>query len=224
MSALSELSQDLKEYWTLPHHSNPELATKLTEVQTWQKNRMRDTHHDLFSQPKNKPMTDYFLNNLYGGSSLDEVVRQLEKILPKAQKVEKLAPATALDTGTLGVRTAIKSTQLDLAIAQWLLDNNLDVNQSNMHTAYKAVDSADERRQQIEDLRQVCYRSDKYLNSFILQKAFKLTKNKAQKHNLQPLYDFIDSGFSAMKPLKSVSKFIDPFCERELQIIKDVHS
>lgn len=223
MSALSDLNTHIKEYWQLPHHNNPELADKLLQVQTWQKNRMRDTHADLFTQPKNVPMADYFLNNLYGGDTLNEIVSQLEVIIPKAQKVEKLVPKSALETGTLGIETAILSTKLDLVLAQWLLENDLLVNQENLHAAYRAVDNADERRQQIQSLKQVCYGSDKYLNSFILQKGFKMAKNKAYKHNLQPLYNFIGAGFDAMKPLKSVGKFIDPFCARELQIIDEVH-
>ncbi|PNK61556.1 FFLEELY motif protein [Psychrobacter sp. FDAARGOS_221] len=224
MSALSELGVELKQFWQLPHHNNPELAQKLQQVQAWQKDRIRQTHAELFSQPKNKPMAEYFLNHLYGGDTLNQIVSQLERIVPKARKLEKLAPTAALETGTLGVETAITSTKLDLKLAEWLLDNNKDVNADNMHEAYLAVDDEAARRQQIADLKQVCYRSDKYLNSFILQKAFKLAKKQAYKHNLQPLYDFIDSGFAAMKPLKSVASFIDPFCERELEIIKEVHS
>ncbi|WP_296402301.1 hypothetical protein [Psychrobacter sp.] len=223
MSALSDLNVELKQFWELPQHEDAKLATKLTEVQNWQKDRIRKTHADLFSQPKNKPMADYFLTHLYGGDSLNQIVSQLEKIVPKAQKVEKLAPSNALETGILGVKTAITSTKLDLKLAQWLIENDLDVNEANMKKAYVAVDDEVARRQQIEDLKQVCYRSDKYLNSFILQKGFKLAKNQAYKHNLQPLYDFIDSGFAAMKPLKSVGSFIDPFCERELTIIDEVH-
>lgn len=223
MSALSDLSVELKQFWQLPHHNDPKLATKLSEVQSWQKDRIRNTHAELFSEPKNKPMANYFLTHLYGGDSLNQIVSQLEKIVPKARKLEKLAPTAALETGTLGVETAITSTKLDLKLAQWLLENDLEVNETNMHSAYLAVNDEAARRQQIEDLKQVCYRSDKYLNSFILKKAFKMAKKQAYKHNLQPLYDFIDAGFEAMKPLKSVGNFIDPFCKRELEIINEVH-
>lgn len=52
MSALSDLNVKLKQFWDLPHHDNPQLAAKLAEVQNWQKDRIRKTHADLFSQPK----------------------------------------------------------------------------------------------------------------------------------------------------------------------------
>ena len=73
-------------------------------------------------------------------------------------------------------------------------------------------------------LKEVCYRTDKHLNSFMLKKAFGLAKTTAYRHGYQPLYDFIDTGFKAMKPLKSVSDFIEPFCKRELLIVDEVHN
>mgnify|MGYP000402672121 CR=1 FL=1 len=76
----------------------------------------------------------------------------------------------------------------------------------------------------IEDLKTMCYRTDKYLKSFILQKAFSLAKGPAYKYKYQPLYDFIADGFVAMKPIKSIGKFIEPFCVKELQIIDNVHT
>ena len=92
-----------------------------------------------------------------------------------------------------------------------------------MLAAYRTVNESAARHAQINNLKDVCYRTDKYLNSFVLRKAFGLTKGTAYRHGYQPLYDFIDAGFSAMKPLKSVSSFIEPFCERELEIIEQVH-
>lgn len=223
MSALSNLSTYIEEYKQLPHHSNPELAVKLEHVQSWQKDRIRKTHAKLFAERKNQPMADYFLEHLYGGDTLKELTEQLERIVPKARKLEKYAPSSALETGVMGIRTAITSTKLDLNIAKWLLDNNLEVNEQNMLTAYQTVDEPEARREQIRDLKDVCYRTDKYLSSFVLQQAFKLTKKKAYQYNLHSLYDFIAAGFAAMKPLKSVGHFIEPFCERELEIIEDVH-
>ncbi len=58
----------------------------------------------------------------------------------------------------------------------------------------------------------------------MIRKAFGMTKRTAYRHNYQPLYDFIAAGFAAMRPLDSVKGFIDPFCARELEIIKKVHA
>ena len=224
MAALANLQQHLTRFWALPHHENDALNTKLKEVQSWQQARIKRTHSALFEQPKNQLMADYFLTQLYGGDEFKVLAEQLGRILPKAKKLERLAKESALEAGSMGIQAAILAIELDLHLAQWLLAQDLAVNEENMLAAYRAVDEANERRVQINNLKEVCYRTDKDLNSFMLKKAFGLAKGTAYRHNFQPLYDFIDSGFKAMKPLKSVSNFIEPFCERELEIVNEVHS
>ncbi|AMN49148.1 MULTISPECIES: hypothetical protein [unclassified Psychrobacter] len=224
MSALSELQQHLTRYWALPYHDDEALHAKLNDVQAWQRARIQRTHSELFEQPNNKPMASYFLTKLYGGEEFKLLAKQLERILPKAKKLERLAKESVLETGTMAVQAAILAIELDMHLAQWLLEQDLPVNEENMLKAYRAVNEADERRVQINNLKEVCYRTDKYLNSFMLRKAFSFAKGTAYSRGYQPLYDFIDAGFTAMKPLKSVASFIEPFCERELKIIDQVHN
>lgn len=75
----------------------------------------------------------------------------------------------------------------------------------------------------LNSLDKMFYQSDKYLKSFILQKTFALAKPLAYKHDFDALYEFINEGFVAMKPIKSMGDFIEPFCQKELQIIDNVH-
>lgn len=224
MSALVELQQHLNHYWTLPFHEDAELKAKLDEVQAWQRERIQNTHKDLFEQPKNQPMASYFLTQLYGGDKFKQLAEQLQRIMPKAKKLERLAKESSLQTGSMAIQTSILAIELDTHLAQWLLDQNLAVTEENMLSAYRTLDESAARRTQIKTLKDVSYGTDKYLNSFMLRKAFGLTKSTAYRHGYQTLYDFIQAGFDAMKPLKSVSDFIEPFCERELMIIDQVHS
>ena len=224
MSALANLQQHLDRFWALPHHEDAALNKKLNEVQSWQQARIKRTHSTLFEQPKNQLMADYFLTQLYGGDEFKVLAEQLGRILPKAKKLERLAKESSLEAGSMGIQASILAIELDLHLAQWLLEQELAVNEENMLLAYRTVDEAIERRVQINNLKDVCYRTDKDLNSFMLKKAFAMAKGTAYRYNFQPLYDFIDSGFKAMKPLKSVSGFIEPFCERELEVIDEVHA
>lgn len=223
MSALSELEHHLTRYWELPYHDDEVLKARLHDVQAWQRARLERTHADLFEQRQNKAMANYFLTQLYGGEEFKLLAKQLQRIVPKAQKLERFAPAAALETGSMAIYAAILAIELDLHLAQWLVAHDLPVNEDTMLTAYRAVNESEARRDQLDNLKEVCYRTDKYINSFMLQKAFAFAKNTAYRHNYQPLYDFIDAGFIAMRPLKSVSGFIEPFCARELEIIERVH-
>ncbi|BBI67052.1 hypothetical protein PKHYL_12430 [Psychrobacter sp. KH172YL61] len=176
MTALADLQQHLTRFWALPHHENDVLRAKLNEVQTWQQVRIRHTHRALFEQPKNQLMADYFLTKLYGGDEFEILAKQLARILPKAKKLERLAKESALEAGSMGIQAAILAIELDLHLAEWLLDQNLPVNADNMLAAYRAVDEEAERRVQIANLKDVCYRTDKHLNTFMLKKAFALAK------------------------------------------------
>ena len=160
MSALANLQQHLNRFWALPHHEDAALNKKLHEVQSWQQARIKRTHSALFEQPKNQLMADYFLTQLYGGDEFKVLAEQLGRILPKAKKLERLAKESSLEAGSMGIQASILAIELDLHLAQWLLEQELTVNEENMLLAYRTVDEADERRVQINNLKDVCYRTD----------------------------------------------------------------
>lgn len=224
MSILATLQQELANYWQLPFHNQPALEKKLNEVQAWQRQRIHQTHAELLQQPKHQAMAEFLINQLYGGERFKALAHQLNRLAPKVEKLEKFASLSVLETGVLGVQSAVYAVKLDLHLAQYLLAENLVVNEETMIQAYQAVNEITERQQQIHQLKDMCYRADKYLKSFILQKAFALAKPLAYKYHYQPLYDFIADGFVAMKPIKSIGTFIEPFCQQELMIIHQVHT
>lgn len=224
MSAILDLEESLQSYWQMPHHRDPALMSCLVAVQQWQKSRMQGTHKELFSEEKHTKLSAYFLNRLYGGDEFETLARQLERIVPKAKKVEKIVPNKAIETGNFGIRLAVLAVKLDEEIAQYLLKNQLDVTEENMIEAYHASDQKEQREEQMALLSKLCYRLDKYVRSFMLKKAFDLSKGTAYNHGFNALYDFLGEGFDAMKPIKSMAGFIEPFCDAELKLIEQVHA
>ncbi len=47
MSKLAAFDELLQQYKTFNYHDNPVLAQRLQDVQTWLKERMKETHHDF---------------------------------------------------------------------------------------------------------------------------------------------------------------------------------
>ncbi|WP_201582757.1 FFLEELY motif protein [Psychrobacter jeotgali] len=223
MSAFLNLQQHLTRYWALSYHEDSKLNTVLYDVQAWQRIRMQRTHNELFSQPQNHLMANYFLTQLYGGEQFKLLAVQLARILPKAQKLESMVKESALETGSMAIEAAVLAIEMDLNLAKWLVAHDLPATEKNIIIAYSTTDESTARRTQLSNLKEVCYRTDKYLNSFFLQKAFKLAKSTAYRNNYQPLYDFIDAGFESMKPLDSVKSFIDPFYTCELALIEQIN-
>lgn len=224
MRAFLQLQQDLDNFWQLRYHHNASLAHTLNEVQAWQRQRIHRTHHALFSDNNHQAMGEFLIDKLYGGEKFNLLAKQLGRMAEKAEKLEKFIPKTAVETGVGGIQQAILAIKLDLQLASYLHERQLPVNEATMLEAYQAVDAKMAREQQMLELKKMCYQTDKYIKSFMLQKAFALAKSTAYKYKYEPLYDFIAEGFTAMKPIKSVGAFIEPFCAKELQIIDNVHT
>lgn len=229
MSQIQTLVDTLNTYKALPHHTNPTLKTALSQIQAWQKGRLRRTHEALFADDKTAPLTNYLIDKIYGDEEFDTLADQLltagQNALSGSGKLEKLIPENALGAGVLGVQSAVEAVKLDLALAQIHHDHHHSkpIDEALMATLYQTANAKEARLAQIQQIAEVCQRSDKYFNSFILQNAFKLAKNMAYDNGYQPLYDFIGEGLFAMKPLKKIEDFITPFVSAETALIHHIH-
>lgn len=227
MSKLAELDQLLEQYKQLDYHSDPILKQRLNEAQAWLKNRIQDTHHLLFNEPKHQLMAQYFINRLYGGAEFDDLALQIERLLKYAHKAEKIIPENAIKTGLKSVGLAVLAMQLDEQVAKQLLkDYPVDqpIDDEMMRLTLIKVDQAEARQQQLNMLDDLGTSLDKYMRSFIMHTAFKMCKGTASKYKFELMYDFIGEGFLAMKPMKSAANFIARFTEKERLIIENVHS
>lgn len=227
MSKLAPFDDLLKQYYALQYHQDPLILDRLNDAHIWLKERMKRTHSVLFNQPQYHLMAQYFLNRLYGGPDFDPLANQIERLLKYAHKVEKFIPDNAIKTGTKSVRLAVLAMHLDEQIAlQILKDYPIDqpITDEMMRLTLLKLDQKQQRLQQLALLDDLGETLDKYMRSFVIYTAFKMSKNAAHKHNFDLMYEFIQEGFSAMKPMKSAEKFITSFTAVEREIIEKVHS
>lgn len=226
MSKLAHLDDLLIQYHQLPYHNNPALQEKLQQVQAWQKQRIEHTHQAHFSIPSHQLMAQYFLNRLYGGPDFDAVAQQIERLMKYAHKAENFIPENAILTGTKGVKLAILAVKLDVDVAQTLLADypaEQAIDDEMMRVTYLKLDQAEPRLEQMDLLDDLGYNLDKYMRSIIVYSAFKMCKGVAHRHNFQTMYEFMQDGFLAMKPLKSAEHFVKTFTATERDIISRVH-
>ncbi|MGC3818714.1 FFLEELY motif protein [Acinetobacter sp. G11] len=227
MSKLAALDDLLELYYQLNYHQNSEIFRRLQEVQAWQKQRMQATHSKQFAEKQNVLMSEYFLNRLYGGPDFDALAEQIARLMKYAHKAEKLIPENAVKTGTSGVSLAILAVQLDEQVAMQLLEDyhpHEALNDEMMRLTYLKLDQGQSRLRQLDLLDQLGFSLDKYMRSFMVQTAFKMCKGAASKYNFDIMYEFMQDGFLAMKPLKSAEKFVKDFTAVERQIIHKVHA
>ena len=227
MSKLAGLNHLLTEYHQLQYHHDAVLFQRLKQVQAWQKYRMQRTHHTHFSIKNNQLMADYFLNRLYGGTDFDALAQQIERLMGYAHKAEKMIPENAIKTGTLGITLAILAVRLDEDVAQQLLKDyptDTPITDEMMRLTYLKLDQQQDRLQQLSLLDTLGLSLDKYMRSFIIYTAFKMCKGAAQKYHFEVMYEFMQDGFIAMKPLKSAEQFVKHFTAVERDIIAKVHA
>ena len=227
MSKLAALDDLLELYYQLNYHQNPDIFRRLQDVQAWQKQRMQATHSKQFAEKQNVLMSEYFLNRLYGGPDFDALAEQIARLMKYAHKAEKLIPENAVKTGTSGVSLAIFAVQLDEQVAMQLLEDyhpHEALNDEMMRLTYLKLDQGQSRLKQLDLLDQLGFSLDKYMRSFMVQAAFKMCKGAASKYNFNIMYEFMQDGFLAMKPLKSAEKFVKDFTAVERQIIHKVHA
>ena len=227
MSKLAALDDLLELYYQLNYHQNPDIFRRLQDVQAWQKQRMQATHSKQFAEKQNVLMSEYFLNRLYGGPDFDALAEQIARLMKYAHKAEKLIPENAVKTGTSGVSLAILAVQLDEQVAMQLLEDyhpHEALNDEMMRLTYLKLDQGLSRLKQLDLLDQLGFSLDKYMRSFMVQAAFKMCKGAASKYNFNIMYEFMQDGFLAMKPLKSAEKFVKDFTAVERQIIHKVHA
>ena len=227
MSRLAVLDQLLQQYQEFEYHQNPQLKKRLDDAQHWLKQRIKETHQDMFAQPENQLMAQYFINRLYGGPDFDALAKQIERLLKFAHKVENKLPEKAIQTGIKSVSLAHLAMQLDQEVAQQLLadyPSDRDIDDEMMRLTLIKLDQQQARERQLQLLDDLGLSLDKYMRSFMMYTAFKMCKGLATKYNFELMYEFIGEGFVAMKPMKSAAKFIHQFTQVERQIVADVHA
>ncbi len=227
MSKLAVLDELLELYYQLKYHKNQDIFYRLQDVQTWQKQRIQRTHAKQFAEKQNILMSEYFLNRLYGGSDFDALAGQIARLVKYAHKAEKLIPENAIKTGTAGVTLAILAVQLDEEVAIQLLEdypNNPALTDEMMRLTYLKLNQGENRLKQLRLLDELGISLDKYMRSFMVQAAFKMCKGAATKYHFEVMYDFMQDGFLALKPLKSAEKFVKEFTAIERQIVDKVHA
>ncbi|WP_433847376.1 FFLEELY motif protein [Acinetobacter proteolyticus] len=227
MSKLAAFDDLLLQYKAFNYHDDAVLEQRLHDVQTWMKERIAQTHQDFFARPENQLMAQYFLKRLYGGPDFDALAQQIERLLKFAHKVENFVPENGIKTGTKSVSLAVLATQLDEQVAKQLLADypaDTPLTDEIMRQTLVKLDQGDARYEQLRLLDELGLTLDKYMRSTMMYATFKMCKGLAHKYQFDGMYEFIQEGFAAMKPMKSAATFIQTFTEKEREIIDRVHA
>lgn len=208
----------ISHYRAWARHQDETLLAAVTALQQAQIARLRMTHAEELADARYRPITEFFLSEIYTGLDIEELAREIEKALPVATR---MLPDSVMRTAAIAVELNALTGELDEEVALDLLAHGLAASPSDADivAAYRRCGHFDERREQMRLLRELGLGLDRYVRSRLITATFKMAARPARMAGLGGLYDFMGQGFAVMKPMKSVADFLDIFIGREQRIL-----
>lgn len=199
-----------------------ERAERLHRVNEWQAQRLARTHADLLANPRYRAAVEFFLTDLYAPMDFSRRDQDLARISPVLARV---LSEQALHTMGLALEMNVLTEELDAAICDQLAEMGSPepLTEAVYARAYRRCDDADQRRRQIELIREVGEDLDAVVARPWIEKALKMARRPARMSGLGELYDLLQRGFYAFHRMNGSREFLDAIVGRELEIVDRIH-
>ena len=198
------------------------LTAEVEALGSWQAERLRHTHRDLYESPRYREALDFLLEDLYAPRDFTRRDDDIDRIFPY---LIRLSPDSALFTLSQLVELNLLSQKLDLAMAEWLSGElRLDaerirgLDEEDYARAYRACGREVERQRQIDLVDAVGRDLEHYVSNRSLRMALKMMHRPAQMAGLGELYRFISEGVHAFRAMGGVDELLKTITERETRI------
>ncbi|MFZ5757332.1 MAG: FFLEELY motif protein [Pseudomonadota bacterium] len=202
MSAAEDLRHQLDRYRRLRQHSDAAFRARLYALQEFQARRLRHTHAGLVDDPATRDAAMLFLTDIYGGIDLLPMAEEIERALPLATR---LLPDNVLATSATAAGIMTLTQELDEQLATLLFEQRrIETLTAAAYTdAFRAMGRFDDRARQLQLATELGHGLDRYVRSRLVYATFRMARRPAHRYGLGTLYDFLERGFAAMRPLGS---------------------
>lgn len=225
MSTVEVLSAQLQRYKRLKFHQDKPLRLTIGRIQAWQIQRMKTMHQELFDKPEHHALTSFLLNRLYNIQDMKILAQQLNKALGEHIKLDRLLPDSVRQAAEIGFQLAFITIYLDEQLASYFIQHGYyEPTEENMREASLELNHFKLRRKQLILLAQLSTVLHTFSKSILIQAAFKLAKRTAYRRGFNPLYDYLDEGFRAVKATPSAQQFFNSFITQEKTLLLRVNN
>ncbi len=200
------------------------LDPRLELLRIWQSQRLARTYSDMLDHPEFGPACQFFLSDVYAPKDLSERDREFEAL---HELLSRLLPPAMLSLLTTGIAVNEMTNQLDLRLLEVMAKDDGwegEIMEEIYVNAYQACDNLEERQQQIELLAMVLREAGKGAKLPLVGFTLKISKGPAQRVGWQVLYDFLQRGYRAFKPMRRVDEFVETIYSRENQILTAIYT
>jgi hypothetical protein len=193
------------------------------EIKVFQNSRLESTYKDLLEDKGMRAACRFFLDQLYCTHDVSTRDHQVERVLPK---LEKLLPGGAVDTVKKVIYMDYLAELLDDEITLFINEKEFNSDNSLKEVAYmeafRKQGQFDLREQQILLVREVGESLRKLMRLPFLRPLMKMTRGAAQKANLEDFHDFLSQGLDAFASLEKPTLFFQLIQEREMSILEGI--
>lgn len=220
MSNGERLHHALNQFFALEQHQGkPSFNHALYDVQEWQIARLLATHQALMQQAATQRAAEFLFYQVYGGAQLVAVAKNIQRA---ANKAMALLPQTVMHTAAVALEAAVLTQQLDEALTRTLA--HTPITPESYAQAYTTSSTPLQRQRQLTLIKEAATLIDRYVRRRVLISSFKIMRRPAYAAKLNPLYDFLDEGFSSLGGLASVTPVVTQLVTTENQICERLFS
>ena len=183
-----------------PRNSLPMLGA----LRRWQAQRLERSFAGFLADPRRAPAARFFLTDVYGDHDFSRRDADIARVLPMMQR---LLPATLLETVADGIALGALTHAFDLRMAEALHGQALDV--ASYARAYRRVGHPRLRARRIDLVREVGNGLGAALRLPGLRMLLRLSRGPAHAAGLAELQGFLERGVEAFIRLGDVAAFLD---------------
>lgn len=197
----------------------PELQSRLVELQQWQSQRLLRSHADLRANPRYRKAVEFFFEELYSGG--DPRLRDRD-LLRVQRAMEKLLPAEALRALCLALELEIVSQELDADVTRNLPAGPIAV--ETYAEGYRRAGRRADRERQIALLNQIGGYLDHVVRKPMIGALVRLARGPAHAAGFGTLQEFLERGLEAFEAMRGAGEFLETLRDRETKAMERVFS
>lgn len=192
----------------------------LRELRRWQAGRLRTSFARFLADPGQRPAAEFFLTDVYGDHDFARRDADIARVMPMMQR---LLPASLLDTVAAGIELGALTHALDLDMAEALerlAPRRRKLDAALYALAYREVGDKPRRARQIALIEQVGNGLAAALRTRGVATLLAISRGPARAAGLSALQGFLERGFEAFGALGDARAFIGEIVADERRVSK----
>jgi hypothetical protein len=205
----------------LPASERP-LEPGVALLREWQSRRLAGTYADLLANPEFGTAGRFFLSDIYAARDFSQRDQDFERL---HDLLARFLPPSSLQLLKDGLEMNRLSNELDHHLLQVLVNTlgMTEVLTPEMYTeAYRRCDNFDQRAHQISQTTQIIREIGAGSRLPLVGISLRLARKPAEAAGWFELYDFLERGYAAFRPMKNVEAFAQTIEQRETSLLERI--